>query len=100
MEDIHHEVQVEIELKLFRDEVASEHLLRDKHLPSLKELVLLSAVEARWQSAKQLFWIVVQSKRKKEDHQHIRKIIIFFQLAVLTTYLDRFEHLLLTHSLL
>ena len=47
MEDVHHEVQVEVELKLFRDEVASEHLLRDKHLPCLKELVLLSAIKAR-----------------------------------------------------
>ena len=29
MKDVHNEVQVEVELELFRDEVASEHFLRD-----------------------------------------------------------------------
>ena len=62
MKDVHNEVQVEVELELFRDEVTSEHFLRDKHLPCLKELVLLSAIEARWQRAQQLFWVVVKSK--------------------------------------
>ena len=45
MEDVYDEVQVQVKLQLFRQEVASEHILRDQHLPGFKELVLLATVK-------------------------------------------------------
>lgn len=45
MENVNDEVQVEVKLELFGQEVTSEHILRDQHLPGFKKLVLLPAIK-------------------------------------------------------
>ena len=45
VEDVDDKVQVQIELELFRQKVASQHVLRDEHLPRLEELIFLPAIK-------------------------------------------------------
>ena len=45
MEDVYDKIQVQIELELLCQKVASEHVLRDKHLPRLKKLIFLPTIK-------------------------------------------------------
>ena len=59
MENVDHKVDVQVELELFSDEITAEHLLRNKHLPGLEELVLLPTVKRRTERAQKSLRIIV-----------------------------------------
>ena len=65
MEDVNDKVQVQIELKLLRQKVASKHVLRNEHLPRLEELIFLPTIKGAGKRIKERFRIIIQPMRRK-----------------------------------